>query len=421
MRAWRQFWSRLRAFAGDRSGTILVKFALAAPAVSLMGLGALDLQAVYSAKSQLQEIADAAALAGARELGLAVVADGPEGRANAYIDGHVADWRDAPAIERSVEVVRMDDGTRALRVVLDGRRPSFFANLLPPGGWRMHAEATAASVAATPLCVLVHGDDRTDTLNLNDNSRLRAPACMVHSNRDITVSGGQLSAAASQAVGSARGLISPAAATGAATIADPFIELDLGDRRTGRADANCSRDNLPAIVTAGRYSLSPGVHCYGFQFKGTAELVLEPGEHWFMSGSLILREDARLTGRDVVLMFDRTSNFEFRDRSRVNLDGRETGPYAGLVMAAARLNTRDFVISSDHVEALLGVIYIPGARLVVEGSADVARESAWTVIVARYMRMVGSPSLFINADYRSSDVPVPDGVGPSGGGSHLIR
>lgn len=91
------------------------------------------------------------------------------------------------------------------------------------------------------------------------------------------------------------------------------------------------------------------------------------------------------------------------------------------MLTAARQNTRDFVISSDHVEALLGVIYIPGARLVVEGSAAVARESAWTVIVARYLRMVGSPSLFINADYRSSDVPVPEGVGPSGGGSQLVR
>lgn len=421
MGAWSKLWARLKAFGADTRGSIFVKFALAVPAVSVMGLGAMDLQAVYASKAQLQEIADAAALAGARELSLAVNDDGPEGRANAYIDGHVANWADAPEIERFVEVVEMEDGSRALRVSLDGRRPSFFANLLPPGGWKMHAEATAASVAATPLCVLVHGNDRTDTLNLRNNSRLRAPACMVHSNRDIVVAGGQLSAAATQAVGAARGTILPTAATGAAPIPDPFIDLDLGDTRTVRNALDCTLDHLDPVVTSGRYRLEPGVHCNGFRFEGTAELILEPGEHWFLSGSLVLRDDARLTGQDVVLMFDRTSNFEFRDRSRVSLDGRESGPYAGLVLTAARQNTRDFVISSDHVEVLLGVIYIPGARLVVEGSAAVARESAWTVIVARYLRMVGSPSLFINADYRSSDVPVPEGVGPSGGGSQLVR
>ena len=74
-----------------------------------------------------------------------------------------------------------------------------------------------------------------------------------------------------------------------------------------------------------------------------------------------------------------------------------------------------------HVESLLGVIYIPSARLVVRGTADVARESAWTVIVAKGLRLDGSPSLFINANYGASDVPVPSGVGPRAGGARLIN
>jgi hypothetical protein len=78
------------------------------------------------------------------------------------------------------------------------------------------------------------------------------------------------------------------------------------------------------------------------------------------------------------------------------------------------------VEAADHVESLLGVIYVPSARLIVEGTADVARESAWTVIVAREVRLSGSPSLFINANYSASDVPVPSGVGPRTGGSRLI-
>jgi len=42
-------------------------------------------------------------------------------------------------------------------VAVDGHRPSFFANLLPPGGWNIHTQATAATVGRIPLCVLSSG------------------------------------------------------------------------------------------------------------------------------------------------------------------------------------------------------------------------------------------------------------------------
>jgi hypothetical protein len=121
-----------------------------------------------------------------------------------------------------------------------------------------------------------------------------------------------------------------------------------------------------------------------------------------------------------VLFFDKASKFEFKDQAVVNLDGRKEGPYAGIVMGGTRDNTQDFIISADHVESLLGVIYVPSAKLIVEGKSEVAKDSAWTVIVAKEMQMKGSPSLFINANYSASDVPVPAGVGNRAGGSRLI-
>ncbi|WGM47150.1 hypothetical protein KOAAANKH_02025 [Brevundimonas sp. NIBR10] len=155
---------------------------------------------------------------------------------------------------------------------------------------------------------------------------------------------------------------------------------------------------------------------------GDAVLILEPGEHYFVGGHLEIKENARLTGEDLVLFFDKDSKFEFKDHALVNLDGRRTGPYAGMVMVATRGNTNDFIITSDNVETLLGVIYVPNALLIVEGGkADVARDSAWTVIVARMVELKGSPSLIINANYSTSNVPVPAGVGPRTGGAQLIH
>lgn len=392
----------------------MVIFALGAPALLLITAGAIDLMSVQSARSRLQDIADAAALAGAAELGLAISDDAATSRATTFIQSNLDEWREAPEVTPRVVVVKQQ-GRRIVEVELKAHAPSFFANMLPPGGWNFGAQAQAVAVGVTPLCVLVTGDTKDKVLNIRDTGRIRAPACMVHSNRDILVDGGRIEASIVQAVTSARGSISPVPGTGAAPIADPFAGLALEQQQP------CPKGNERTDATSGVIRLRPGLHCGGYMMAGDSALILEPGEHWFLGGHLEIKDDARLSGVNVVLFFDKQSKFDFRDHALVNLDGRNTGAYAGMVMVAMRGNTQNFTITSDHVETLLGVIYVPDAKLIVAGSADVARDSAWTVIVSRMLQLRGSPSLVINANYSSSNVPVPDGVGPRANGSQLIH
>lgn len=410
--------ARLARFRSDAGGNIALTAALIGPAVILLGVGAIDLLAVNSAHGRLQSIADAGALAGAPHLALATDGAGAKERAASFVAGEISQWEDAPDYVGTYEVIEQG-GQRAIRVLLRGHRPSFFANMLPPGGWNFVGDATATSVGLVPLCVLVTGNDRPRMLHVRNTSRLAAPACMVHSNHDIFVEGGSITGAAVQAVTSARGTISPSPGTGAAPIDDPFANLDLGRER--QLDCTAGRVLEPLRLAAGSRRIPAGVHCGGLDISGSATVVLEPGEHWFLGGHLTVRENARLEGDDVVLFFDTASRFAFTDSALVRLAGRTSGAYAGIVMGATRDNRQDFVISSDNVESLLGVVYVPGARMIVEGRADVARDSAWTVIVAHALLMRGSPSLYINADYNASTVPVPAGVGPRTGGSRLIE
>ncbi|HYD27281.1 TadE/TadG family type IV pilus assembly protein [Brevundimonas sp.] len=411
----------LRRFRGSLDGSIALKFALLAPAVLLVGVGAIDLLAVNAADTRLQAIADSGALAGAPSLALAT--DGAEARerAAAFVEAQMTEWgAEAPSYTASYEIVdRM--GQRAIRVLLNGHRPSFFASMLPPGGWKFNAEAIASSVGLVPLCVLVTGDTGARLLNVRDASRMNAPACLVHSNRDILVEGGVIDAASVQAVTTADGLISPSPSTGAAPIADPFADLDLD--RNPQIGLLCTAVELAnrVKVSTGVHTVRAGRHCGGIEASGDARVVLEPGEHFFLQGSLVVKETARLEGDDVALFFDSASKFDFTDSAMVALDGRKTGPYAGIVMGGTRGNRQDFVISADNVESLLGVLYVPNARLIVDGDSDVARDSAWTVIVAKEIQLKGSPSLFINANYDASSVPVPEGVGPRAGGARLIQ
>jgi hypothetical protein len=410
--------ARLARFRSDVGGNIALTAALVGPAVILIAVGAIDLLAVSSARGRLQSIADAGALAGAPHLALATDGAGAKERAAAFVAGEISQWEDAPDYVGTYEVVEQG-GQRAIRVLLRGHRPSFFANMLPPGGWNFVGDATATSVGLVPLCVLTTSGNGTNILRVGEFARLTAPACMVHSNRDIIVEGGRIEAAAVQAVTSATGPIYKAPGTGAARVDDPFASLDLS--RSRGLDCTARAKTEPLLLTAGARRLRPGVHCGGLDIRGTATVTLESGEHWFLGGSLSVRERARLHGEDVVLFFDKAAKFEFKESALIRLSGRTQGPYAGIVMGATRDNTQSFVISSDHVESLLGVVYVPAAVLIVEGRADVARDSAWTVIVADSLRMKGSPSLFINANYNASNVPVPAGVGPRTGGSRLIE
>lgn len=406
------FRRRIAAFLLSERGSIAVKFALAAPVIALLTAGSVDLAAVTSARSRLQDIADNAALAGAKELGLAITDEAAISRAEAFVETAVDEWSQSPTVSNQIGI---DDigGQRVLVVTLNAHRTSFFVNLLPPGGWKFRAVARATAVNRTPLCVLGIGDSGGTVISVADQSRLTAPRCMVHSNRDVVASG-SIGAGAVQAVTSATGIISPKPGVGAASIEDPFKAMVMTE------DQPCSGAKSVDVISSGVVYVDPGVHCGGFNLRGNARLMLRPGEHWFLGGQLALSQNAVVEGDDVVLFFDKQSRFDFRDQALVRLKGRREGAYAGMVVAASRGNTQKFLISSDNVDTLLGVIYIPEASLIVEGRSEVARDSAWTVVVARWLQLKGSASLVINANYSGSSVPVPAGVGPNAGGTRLL-
>ncbi len=294
-------------FFKDIRGSIAIKFALCLPVIALVSLGAIDLNAVMSSRSKLQDIADSAALAGAQDLTLVDESAAIE-RTQAFVTGHLEDWVGAPEVSRAIGVEEVAS-ERVIRVRLHANRPSFFGNLLPPGGWNMRVEAAAMSLGVTPLCVLVTGGSDEKALNVKDSGRLQAPACMVHSNRDILVEGGSITAAFVQAVTSAAGVISPKPGSGAAAIPDPFLDLPLPEKQP------CAAKKEKEDVTAGVIWLDPGVHCGGYKMAGTSRLELRPGEHWFLGGHLEVKEDAELHGQDVVLFFDKKSKFDFKDRA----------------------------------------------------------------------------------------------------------
>jgi Flp pilus assembly protein TadG len=393
----------ISALLREARGGTAVTFALAAPALALVGCGAIDLASVNSDRTAMQDASDATALAMAKQLSVSTAA-GISARATDYATAQLGQ---IASNDGTVVTTTISADNTSVTVAISGHRNSFFGNLLPPGGWNMHVQSTASTVGELPLCVLTSGTDAASQVQLQGASQMTAAKCLVQSNTNISVSnGGGLAAGLAQASGSASGPITPAAQTGAPTIDDPFASMAINPPLLGLCNP------LDLIYDVGVNILLPGTHCGNITVRQGATLQLLPGEYYFKGGVLTMQNNSTLTGSNVVLVFNDDASFVFKDHSTIDLTGRQSGSLAGFVIATTRTNTTAFTISSDAARRLEGAIYIPDATLQVTGNGNqVADQSAWTVVVAKSLQLRGTPNLTINANYATSSVPVPGGVG----------
>jgi len=393
----------LRALWREARGGTAVTFALLAPALAMLACGAMDLASLNADHSAMQDAADATALAMAKQLSVSTPA-GISARAVDFADAQLGQIVTGDSVTVTATV---SSDNSSVTVVVAGHRNSFFGNLLPPGGWTIQTQATASTIGVLPLCVLSSGAATNGNVALQSSSLLTASKCLVQSDANIAVDPtSSLAAGLAQASGTASGPITPAAQTGAPTIADPFASMSITAPLLGLCNP------LDLVYDVGVNVLAPGTHCGNITVKQGAVVQLLPGVHYFTGGTLSMQDNSTLTGSNVTLVFNDNAAFAFTDSSTINLSGSQSGTYAGFVIVTTRNNTNTFVISSTSARNLEGTIYIPNATLQVTGSGNtVADQSAWTVIVAQGLQLSGSPNLVINANYAASQVPVPGGVG----------
>ncbi|HZZ87001.1 MAG TPA: pilus assembly protein TadG-related protein [Caulobacteraceae bacterium] len=379
-------------------------FALGAPSLALLACGAIDLASVNADRTAMQDTADATALAMAKQLGIATAA-GITARAKDYAVGQLGPIaaRDGVTVTTTIA-----DDNASVTVSVDGARSSFFGNLLPPGGWKLHAQATASTLGQLPLCLLSSGSGGTDNLQVQSSSLLTADKCLVQSNQNIVAdAGANLTAGLAQATGTATGPITPSPQSGAPSIADPFTSLSIPAPTPLACLLGGVLDLTQVLITP-----SPGCHTGNITVGKGQTMQLGTGTYYFKGGTLTIKDNAVLKGSNVTLIFDKDAAFNFTDTSTIDLTGAQSGSYAGFVIATTRDNANTFTISSDSAHKLEGAVYIPDATLQVTGTGNhIADQSAWTVVVARAVQLQGSANLVINANYAGSNVPVPAGAG----------
>lgn len=410
----RSFLNSASAKLRPKRGNVTLLTALAVLPLSLAIVGAVELTSLSNERAMMQAAADAAALAGAQSRTIA----GTNQKSGAdfaekFALGQVGDF----AERAKVRFVASDGPDGSFTVRGFATRHSFFGDLVPRGGFRIAVQSVAEALVKQPLCILgIEGTPNIFSISSAGSSKVTAKGCVVHSNSDHEVKQlASIDAGTVRMTGTASGTaFSPLPQTGALAIPDPFKD------RTIVATTPCASVPNGGLQTysAGTVTLNPGTHRTQYAMKGTATLKLLPGEHYFCS-DLNFTESSRLEGQDTVMVLMDVKLTVDGD-AYVSLEGRTTGTWAGFVIVSNRTSTKHVSFKSTKVDRLLGTIYLPNTTVYVTAPGNVAQDSQWSVVVARYVITSNSSNLIINSDYEGSPVPVPEGVGNRAGGAESI-
>jgi hypothetical protein len=410
---------RLRQLLRQEAGAVITVFAFATPAVIGGGLFAVDVASLARHQAQLQNVADTAALSGAKELHLhrddqQPLEAGIRDRALAILAERHLGGDDA-----NVDVA-VDSEQATVTVTVEATASTILLDELGYGT-RIDAVAVAHAFGSARLCVLALDDGGT-AIEARRIGSINAAECAVQSNSsepnsirlDLLSRIEALGICSSGGVSGPRNGFSPEAETDCPPIEDPLVDHSLP------AVGPCNHTNRTIILPR---TISPGHYCGGLRLGPLALVNARPGEYVISGGPLVLGPGSALTGEGVSFRFvDADSTFTFGLGSIVSLSAPTSGPMAGYLFFQdpGIEEGRRFRIQTDLATKLLGTIYLPSGTLEVDVVGLVAAQSAYTVIVANKLDIRGA-DLVINSDYGATNVPVPSGVGPLAGEVALSR
>jgi hypothetical protein len=417
---------RRHGFRHNERGGVAIFFGFALP-VLLVGAGAaLEYASLTQRRAQLQRAAGTAALTAARELSLA---NADDTRVNsvakaAALASLSTGKQDGSSASVASQILEKRSG---VEVTIAETVTNIMGKVLSLPSSELRVRAGAKLTGGGRLCVLALDPSASAAIRLDASSKLTANGCSVQSNSTSqkSIQARDYSFLLAEKICSAGGYdgrtgvnISPAPVTDCPQISDPLANrppLPI----LGRLRARLFLEPAPAADDQRRAAADPRSWRLLRRARHHQERDGDPREGTYVmnQGPLIVEKGSTLIGDYVGFYFNgdlATLKFDFD--STVSLSAPKIGAMAGLLFYSdpkAVLGNK-FRIYSDNARKLLGTIYLPRSGLYVDANKPVADQSAYTVIVARSIELNSGPNLVLNANYGSTDVPVPQGGGPIG-------
>jgi Flp pilus assembly protein TadG len=409
--------------ASSTAGSMLINFALALPVLLLMVGGVLDVAQYIKLKDALHDATDAAALAAAKEISLT---DSRSEGLSAVAQSVVASYFTAHAhsIEGKQPVVstQIRSDPREVDVAATITFKPAFGNLFGFESRPINVRSIARISGTPNICMLALERREAGAIELQLGGRITGNGCAVFSNSS-SVSGINVllnSRMSAETVCSAGGVIGATNISPAPYLDCPQFDDPLASR-TEPTLGSCDYHNV--IVAAGIRTLTPGTYCGGLTVLTLAKVTLQPGTYVLTGGPLLVEGLASLTGHGVTLYFSDTAALTLGETSIIDLSASTAGPLAGLLVFSSRQQSSlvTHTILSRNAQHFVGTVYMPNNTLVIDGSANIGSQSAYTAIVARRVLLLSTPNVVLNADYDKTDVPVPDGIRGAGQPARLVQ
>ncbi|ACA19266.1 conserved hypothetical protein [Methylobacterium sp. 4-46] len=425
----------IRRFLADRTGAVALIIGLSLPLLVAGSGAAVEYARIHKRRAELQKAVDVAALGAAGELSVAGSDVSVEAMARrlAFDSARATD----PGITR-VSAAVVGRGT-SVTVAINETVQSLFGRLLTLPSMEIGASATAESSGSTRVCLLTLDEARPDAMHLHKNANVVATSCGlfgasadragIHIEDGAFVDAALICSVGGIALG--RATIRGVTQSGCPPRTDPLAS------RAGPAIPPCYSTTQTLIdgTRTPTALLMPGVYCGGLKITNGAVVTFAAGIYVINDGPLVVDKNGVITGQNVGFYFTGDAGGVLFDvKSSIDLTAPKDGPMAGLLFfenrsvsapVAVQSDTklpppppppgsppmRQYRIISNNARNLLGTIYLPAGRLIVDANNPVADRSAYTIIVARQVEFFDGPSLYLNSNYGSSDIPVPDGVG----------
>jgi Flp pilus assembly protein TadG len=403
----------LQAFCRDCRGATAMIFTVALPlTLGLIGVAA-DYASWSSQHQKLQKGADAAALAAASELS---ISSANETRVTAVAQSVVRSNIPVAEGDSAVDVAATVLANRnGVKVVLRQKKKAIMSALVTPTLTDMEVSATATMSGNRKVCIVALETTKSHALDLDGSAKVTANDCAVFSNSKKANGLRVKSASVLSApfICSAGGYETQGTIIGT-RVADCPAQPDPLASRPPPSVGPCVETQKLVIETD--RTLAPGAYCGGIEIKKNAKVTLSSGIYVIKDGELKVDDTATLYGRNVSFYFTgNNAKFDFLSSATVNLGAPKDGPMAGILFFGDRNadDLREYKITSDNARILLGTLYIPNGVFTIDAKSPVADQSAYTAVVARRIDLKHSPNLTLNTSYYATDVPVPEGLGPS--------
>ena len=380
----------------------------------------------FHTKTNLQNTADMAAMAGARQYvtsadvtasKIAVIADAKD---NSF-DPEVGDLEThIPPISGAYTA------DAAVQVQIEQEVPTFFVHMFLSDPIFTNVNAVARIGSATEEACVVSLSTSGTGVTVGGSTSVSLDGCVIHSNSVSTsaiidngnpiLTAGCVSAVGGVDLGSNNMVLDcDTPWESVPPIADPFDYLTAPEL----AGTNCDDD--PTVSGNGNTRLTnisgdtdgDGIVrlCNDFDIYGTVNL--DPGTYVIDGAEIDFNADAALVGDDVTLIFMNDADITtINNSNRLDLEAPTTGDYAGVVIYGDpdTMSSNSWTFNGQALVSLEGAAYLPTIDLTYVGGAGVLATGC-TQLVANTVTFSGNSGFQNNCEPMGLDPIIVTGYG----------